>query len=119
VLVFGGAASLGALARAEGVRAPTMSRLVDGLEQAGLARRRTNPDDARGLRIEATAKGRQMILAGRARRLRRLTAAARSLSPRQRRAMAAILPALDALVRALHALPPPKTSKRRTRRRFD
>jgi len=63
VLTFGGPQSLGALARAEGVRPPTMSRLVDGLERDGLARRRVDPDDARGLRIAVTARGRALLLA--------------------------------------------------------
>ncbi len=119
VLTFGGPQSLGALARAEGVRPPTMSRLVDGLERAGLAHRHADPDDARGLRIEATTRGRSLLLAGRARRLRRLAAAAKALTPRARARLAAAIPALDMLVRALHALPPPPTHMRRTRRRFD
>lgn len=119
VLTFGGAQSLGSLARAEGVKPPTMSRLVDGLERAGLARRRVDPADARGLCIEATPRGRALLLAGRARRLRRLAAAARALTPRERARVAASIPALGALVRALHALPPPVAAKRPARRRFD
>ncbi len=119
VLTFGGPLALGALARAEGVRPPTMSRLVDGLERAGLARRSADPADARGLRIAATAKGRALLLAGRARRLRRLATAAHTLVPAQRKHVAAALPALAALVRALHELPAPNASKRRSRRRFD
>ncbi len=119
VLTFGGPLSLGALARAEGVRPPTMSRLVDGLERARLARRRVDPADARGLRIEVTPRGRALLLAGRARRLRRLAAAAKALTQRERAKLAAAIPALNALVRVLHALPPPPAHKRRTRRSFD
>src|SRR5580700_2207868 len=37
VLVFGGPQTMGALAMAEQVRPPTMSRLVDDLENLGLA----------------------------------------------------------------------------------
>jgi len=118
VLTFGGPQSLGALARAEGVRAPTMSRLVDSLERAGLARRRVNPNDGRGLRVEATARGRAVLMAGRARRLRRLAAAADALSPRERKTLAAVIPVLRTLVCALLALPP-AAAKRRSRRRFD
>jgi DNA-binding MarR family transcriptional regulator len=119
VLTFGGPQSLGALARAEGVRPPTMSRLVDGLERAGLARRRADPADARGLRVEVTPRGRALLLAGRARRLRRLAVAAKALPQRDRAKLAAAIPALGALVQALHALPPPPVQERRTRRRFD
>ena len=39
VIVFGGPVSLNDLARAEQVRPPTMSRIVDALEAEGLARR--------------------------------------------------------------------------------
>src|SRR6059058_738700 len=39
VLVFGGPRSLGELADAEQVRPPTMSRIVSGLERAGLVKR--------------------------------------------------------------------------------
>jgi len=82
VLVFGGAASLNDLARAEQVRPPTMSRIVDGLESAGLARRRANPKDRRAVMIEATEKGTAILQKGRklrveflARHLVRLSAA--------------------------------------------
>lgn len=81
VVVFGGPVSLNDLARAEQVRPPTMSRIVDALEAQGLARRRTNQQDRRAVLIEATAKGASMLKRGRSRRvkflaghLRRLTA---------------------------------------------
>lgn len=39
----------------------TASRTVDGLVRANLARRRPDPDDRRGVRIEATARGRRCV----------------------------------------------------------
>lgn len=39
----------------------TASRTVDGLVRAGLVRRRPDPDDRRGVRIEATARGRRCV----------------------------------------------------------
>ncbi len=69
VLVFGGAMSLTALARAEQVTAPTMSKLVADLEAEGLAAKRTNHEDKRGVRIEVTARGRALMEEGRRRRL--------------------------------------------------
>lgn len=57
VIVFGGPLSLNDLAGVEQVRPPTMSRIVDALEAAGLARRTPNPADRRGVVIEATKKG--------------------------------------------------------------
>lgn len=69
VLVFAGAQSLASLARAEQVRAPTMSKLVADLEAAGLVAKRANKVDRRGVRIEATPKGRKLMQEGRRRRL--------------------------------------------------
>src|SRR6201997_316813 len=56
VLVFGGPRSLGELADAEQVRPPTMSRIVAGLESAGLARRRKTTDK-RQINLTATPRG--------------------------------------------------------------
>lgn len=80
VLVFAGPLNLGALAAAEQVRAPTMSRLVKEMEALGLVSRRPDPADARGVRLEATEKGRAMFDRARERRLATLTGAVRALS---------------------------------------
>lgn len=69
VLVFGGARSLTELAAAEQVTSATMSKLVTGMEADGLARRCPDVNDARAIRIEATAKGRRTLERGRERRL--------------------------------------------------
>jgi DNA-binding MarR family transcriptional regulator len=57
------------LADAEHVKPPTMSRIVAGLEGAGLARRVTDRKDGRSVRVEATAKGRKLLEAVRLRRV--------------------------------------------------
>src|SRR5262250_1499425 len=67
VIVFGGPISLNDLAAAEQVHPPTMSRIVDALEAAGLARRRSNQEDRRAVLIEATARGSAVLRAGRRR----------------------------------------------------
>lgn len=69
VLVFVGPQSLTALARAEQVTAATMSKLVTGLEDEGLAAKRADPQDRRAVLVEATSKGRAILEAGRKRRL--------------------------------------------------
>lgn len=69
VLVFGGPRSLGELAGAERVTAATMSKLVAVMESEGLVKRFPDVDDARAIRIEATAKARRILERGRARRL--------------------------------------------------
>ncbi|HKC48583.1 MAG TPA: MarR family transcriptional regulator [Gemmatimonadales bacterium] len=73
VLVFGGPRSIGALARAEQVRLPTMSRLVAALEHDGLAARTPDPADGRASRVHPTARGRSVLHRGRARRVAALT----------------------------------------------
>jgi len=70
VLVFGGPSSLGDLAAAEQVRAPTMSRVVAALVADGLVARDGDPDDGRAVRLRATARGVRLLQHGRARRLR-------------------------------------------------
>ena len=69
VLVFSGPRTLGELARAEQVKPPTMSRLVDGLEADGLARRKAGTKDLRQVRVEPTAKGRRILERSRRRRI--------------------------------------------------
>lgn len=75
VVVFGGPLTLGALARAEQVRPPTMTRIVTGLEKDDLVKRKGDSRDGRLTQIEATAKGHKVLAAGRARRVTRLASA--------------------------------------------
>lgn len=72
VVVFAGPIGIGALAAAEGVAAPTMTRLVDGLERDGLVRRRSDPADARGVLVEPTATGKRILTKGRRQRVQTL-----------------------------------------------
>ena len=74
VLVFGGPRTIGELAEAEGVRSPTITALVNGLEAEGLVRRVTGaqPGDQRRVVVEATPAGVRRMKAGQARRLDRL-----------------------------------------------
>jgi DNA-binding MarR family transcriptional regulator len=85
VLVFGGAMSLNDLARAEQVRPPTMSRIVDALEAEGLARRTVNPQDRRAIVIEATEKGTAILWQGRKRRVKFLAKRLLRLSEAERK----------------------------------
>lgn len=116
VLVFGGPSALGRLAAAEGVSAPTMSRLVAELEREGWIRRRADADDARATRLEATAAAGRLLLEGRERRLRALAEALAELDPIDREALASATGALERLVQRLAATP---RAARAARRRFD
>src|SRR4051812_47127014 len=60
VLVFGGAPSLTELADGERVTPATMSKLVAAMEREGLVRRYPDLNDARAIRLEATAKARRI-----------------------------------------------------------
>ena len=78
VLVFAGPKTIGELAAAEHVRPPTMSAIVDGLEEGGLARRVADPGDGRLVRVQASAKGKRVLQRARE---RRITALAERLAP--------------------------------------
>lgn len=80
VLVFGGPMRLTELARVEQVKPPTMTKVVAGLEAAGLVRRRADADDARAVRLEATARGAKLLQEGRRRRVERLASAFQTLA---------------------------------------
>jgi DNA-binding MarR family transcriptional regulator len=83
VVVFGGPITLGELAAAEQVKPPTMTRLVTAMEAQGLLTRERDAEDARVVRVRATAKGIRLLQEGRARRIARLQAALEALSPRE------------------------------------
>src|SRR5215471_17223538 len=100
VLVFGGARSLGELADAEQVRAPTMSRIVSGLERSGLVKRHAT-EDGRRLRLEATAKGTRILWEGRQRRVASLAQALSSLTEDEQRHLAELTTLLQQLLKKL------------------
>lgn len=94
VLVFGGPRSLGELADAEQVRPPTMSRIVAGLQKAGLVKRE-GTEDGRRVRLVATAKGTKILWEGRQRRVESLANALAALGEAERgrlRGLAELLP---------------------------
>ncbi len=72
VIVFGGKTSLSDLAKAEQVRPPTMSRVIDALVRDGLVKRETDKKDRRSIIITATEKGIRVMHEGRGRREKRL-----------------------------------------------
>jgi len=99
VIVFGGPLTLGELARAEQVSAPTMSRMVASLGLLGLVEVTRDPGDRRVQRIRATARGKALLEAGRGRRVRRLTADLEALSDSEFAALAKALPTLEGIAR--------------------
>ncbi len=110
VVVFGGPLTLGQLAAAEQVRPPTMTRIVTGLEEDGLVDRRDDAKDGRLTQIHATAKGRRILAAGRARRVEALTVAVKALSAGNRERLDAGVRIITDLVVSMQAR---RTSTRR------
>ncbi len=88
VVVFRGPITMGALAEAEQVRRPTITRLVDGLERRGLARRVNDPTDGRVQLVEATAAGTRLLQKGRARRVERLMQGVMQLTEEEQQVLA-------------------------------
>lgn len=89
VLVFGGPRTIGALATAEGVTPPTMTRLVAAMVADGLVERAPDETDRRVVRVMASTDGRSLLLAGRDRHVATLAAMIDPLTPKERRRMAA------------------------------
>ena len=100
VVVFGGPLTLGALAAAEQVRPPTMTRLAAALEADGLVVREPDPQDGRGVLIRATAAGRRLLEEGRARRTAALVRQLEALAPEELRLLAQATALLERVVRA-------------------
>jgi DNA-binding MarR family transcriptional regulator len=85
------------LAVREGVTQPAMTQLISRLEEAGLVRREPSADDGRVVLVAITDQGRTVLAKRRAARGERLAGIISQLSPEHQAALAAALPALDAL----------------------
>jgi DNA-binding MarR family transcriptional regulator len=97
VVVFGGPCTLGRLARAEDVAGPTMTRIVDGLVDLGLAERGPHPDGANMVLIAPTPAGIAVMHRARQARLDVVAAALQRLPAAERRAIVAAAGALRSL----------------------
>ena len=97
-IVAEGPLRLGDLAAVEGVRAPTMSRIVDLLVADGHVERVPDPADGRACLVRSTDGGKNVIIGTRTARSHRLIERMAALDPEQLDALYAALPALEALV---------------------
>src|SRR5688500_659192 len=96
---MGGPLTLGALAAAEQVRPPTMSRRVAALGADGYVVREPDPADGRVTRVRATPRGARLLAAGRARRVRVLADALTALPARDRATLVRATRVVEGLVR--------------------
>jgi DNA-binding MarR family transcriptional regulator len=99
VLVFGGSMTLGQLAAAEQVKPPTMTRIVNGLEQSGLATRIADTKDARRVQIRATDKGVRLLRAARNRRIGYLAQPLGTLTDKERATVGEAVEILETVLR--------------------
>jgi DNA-binding MarR family transcriptional regulator len=72
VIVFAGPITLGELANAEQVRPPTMTRIVQALEDQGLVAKRIDQADRRSVRLSATISGKRLLIRARRQRTQAL-----------------------------------------------
>jgi DNA-binding MarR family transcriptional regulator len=91
---------LTSLAGQEGVTQPAMTQLIARLQDSGLVRREADPADGRVVQVRLTDQGREMLAHRRAVRAERLATILVRLSPEDRAALGAALPAIDALASA-------------------
>lgn len=92
-----GPCRLTALAASEGVTQPAMTQLVSRLADSGLVERRADPDDGRVVYVQLTPDGRDLLAHRRAVRAERLSVLMGRLSQDDHDALAAALPAMNAL----------------------
>lgn len=86
-VALAGPVSLAELAAAEQVRAPTMTRVVDGLVAEGLVTRDMDPADRRAVRIAATEAGLALLAQGRVKLVNGLASRLAGLGDSERRAL--------------------------------
>jgi DNA-binding MarR family transcriptional regulator len=98
VLAFGGPKTIGQLATLERVTPPAITRIVTGLEDAGLAERVRGEEDRRVVTVRVTPSGRRLIERGRARRVEVLAERLRASSVADLRTLEAATRVLERLV---------------------
>ncbi|MET0695232.1 MAG: MarR family transcriptional regulator [Propionibacteriaceae bacterium] len=84
VLLNSGDLSMGELASQEKVQPPSMTRVVNGLEELGFVTRQPHPVDKRQSVVSLTDSGRQVLLANRRRRDQWLAKRIAELEPEER-----------------------------------
>ena len=89
---------LGELAAREAVSAPTMTRVLAALDERGLIVRSQDPVDARSTLVALSPAGVEVLAEVRSRRTALVDARLARLTPEQRAALEAAIPALEAMV---------------------
>ena len=100
------------LAKTEGISQPGMTQLVGRLEREGLVRRAASGDDRRGVVVELTEAGADLVEARRTQRAEALQEMFDHLDPRDRAHIVAALPALARLLEARQPIGHPEGADR-------
>ena len=100
-----GPLGLAELSRLEGLNPTMLSRVVRALDEAGLIRRLPNPSDLRAARVEITPAGSTVHGRIRDHRTQVLTKCLEQLPPETTEALLSSVPAMEALVETVKALP--------------
>lgn len=93
-----GGLRLGELAQIEGVSAPSLTRIVNALEEGGYVERVPDPSDGRAQLAVLTAAGRSLIATGKHARVAALRRRFDALDADDRRRIEDALPAFEALL---------------------
>jgi DNA-binding MarR family transcriptional regulator len=113
VVVFGGPVTIGDLATAEQVSAPTMTKLITSLEGEGLVRRVVDEQDRRVVRVHATPQAARILRRGRAARVRVLAATLRALNPAELATLGRAADILRTLEEQRRDQPAPRGTRRK------
>lgn len=112
-VLAGGDVRMRELAHQLGLAASTVTRLVDRLEAAGLAERRSERPDRRSVLVGLTAHGREALQAVRSRLRGLLRDLAAGLAPREQRELARLLAKLGEALGGQAPEPVPVRARRR------
>jgi DNA-binding MarR family transcriptional regulator len=95
VLLNSGDQLMGELAAMERVQPPSMTRIVNGLEELGYVARRPDPRDGRQCLVTLTDPGRDVLVANRLRRDEWLAVRIAELNPEERDVLRKAVPILE------------------------
>jgi len=90
--------SLGELATAEQIQPPSVTRLVKGLQDAGLIMQRTDENDRRSTRVAITTKGKKALTEIRDRKTQFINSKLSGLSPKDLEAAEKLVLLLERLL---------------------
>jgi DNA-binding MarR family transcriptional regulator len=92
---------VGEVADAAGIAAPTATRMLDGLERAGIVERTASAEDRRAVTVKLTGEGRKLLERKRKHVAKRLSSVYEALEPSQREQAPELFRSLAEAIEAL------------------